>query len=75
MRLVYFLLLLLIVAAVVLFGVQNHERVTLTYLDRSVTLYLPLLIAIVYLLGMVSGWTVVGFLKRSVERVTQHQKK
>jgi uncharacterized membrane protein YciS (DUF1049 family) len=74
MRLVYLLLLVLIVAAVVLFAMQNHERVTLTYLDRSVTLYLPLLITIVYLLGMVSGWTVVGFLKRSLQRVTQHEK-
>ena len=74
MRLVYLLLLLIIVAAVVLFAVQNHESITLTYLDRSVTLSLPLLIAIVYLLGMVSGWTVVGFLKRSLQRVTQHQK-
>jgi uncharacterized membrane protein YciS (DUF1049 family) len=54
--------------------VQNHESVTLSYLDRSVTLSLPLLIAVVYLLGMVSGWTVVGFLKRSVERVTQRPK-
>jgi hypothetical protein len=56
-------LLLIIVAAVVLFALQSHKSVTLTYPDCSVTLSLPLLIAVVYLLGMVSGWTVVGFLK------------
>jgi uncharacterized membrane protein YciS (DUF1049 family) len=74
MRLVYLILLVMIVAAVVLFAVQNGERVNLRYLDRSVTISLPLLIAVVYLLGMVSGWTVVGFLKRSLLRVTERPK-
>ena len=74
MRFVYFLILLIIVAAVVVFAVQNNETVTLQYLDRSVSTTLPLLIAAVYLLGMVSGWTVVGFLKRSLRRVTERGK-
>ena len=74
MRFVYFLILLIVVAAVVLFAVQNNETVTLQYFDRSVSTTLPLLIAAVYLLGMVSGWTVVGFLKRSLRRVTERGK-
>jgi uncharacterized membrane protein YciS (DUF1049 family) len=74
MSFVYFLILLIIVAAVVIFAVQNNETVTLQYLDRSVSTTLPLLIAAVYLLGMVSGWTVVGFLKRSLRRVTERGK-
>jgi lipopolysaccharide assembly protein A len=69
MRFVYLLILLLALAAVVVFAVQNNEAVTLQFLDRSVTCALPLLVAIVYLLGMVSGWTVVGFLRRSVNKV------
>ncbi|HEY7155370.1 MAG TPA: LapA family protein [Gemmataceae bacterium] len=73
MRFVYFLILLIILAAVVVFAVQNNETVTLRYLDRSITSSLPLLIAAVYLLGMVSGWTVVGFLKRSLRRVTERR--
>jgi hypothetical protein len=48
--------------------------VTLKYLDRSVSCPMSLLIAVVYLLGMVSGWTVVGFLKRSIQRVTERPK-
>jgi putative membrane protein len=71
MRFVCFLILLIVVAAVAVFCVQNNEPVTLQYLDRSVTSSLPLLIAVVYLLGMVSGWTVVGFLKHSLRRVTE----
>ena len=70
MRFFFFLILLIILAAVVVFAVQNNETVTFQYLDRSVTSSLPILIAVVYLLGMVSGWTVVGFLKRSLQRVT-----
>ena len=73
MRFVYFLILLIVLAAVVVFAVQNNETVTLQYLDRSVTSSLPLLIAVVYLLGMVSGWTVIGFLKRSLRRVTERR--
>ena len=73
MRFVYFLILLVVLAAVVVFAMQNNETVTLRYLDRSVTSSLPLLIAAVYLLGMVSGWTVVGFLKRSLQRVTERR--
>ena len=71
MRFVYFLVLLIVLAAVIIFAMQNNELVTLRYLDRSVTSSLPLLITVVYLLGMVSGWTVVGFLKRSLQRVTE----
>jgi len=73
MRIVYLLILVLVLAAVVLFAVQNDERVTLKYLDRSVSISLSVLIAVVYLLGMLSGWTVVGFLKRSLQRVTERR--
>jgi putative membrane protein len=73
MRVICLIILLIVLAAVVVFAVQNNETVTLQYLDRSVTSSLPLLIAIVYLLGMVSGWTVIGFLKRSLRRVTERR--
>lgn len=71
MRLICFLILLIGVAALVVFAVQNNEDVTLKYLDRSVSCTMSLLIAVVYLLGMVSGWTIVGFLKRSFRRVAE----
>jgi lipopolysaccharide assembly protein A len=74
MRVICLLILLVVLTAVVVFAVQNNETVTLHYLDRSITVMLPLLIAAVYLLGMVSGWTVVGFLKRSLKRVTERDK-
>jgi uncharacterized membrane protein YciS (DUF1049 family) len=73
MRLICWLILLLVLAAAVVFAVQNNETVVLQYLDRSVSCTLPLLIAIVYLLGMVSGWTVLGLLRRSLWRATEQR--
>jgi uncharacterized integral membrane protein len=71
MRFIYLLFLLIVLAAVVLFAVQNSEAVTLRYFDRSVSTTLSLLIAATYVLGMLSGWTVVGMLRRSFQRVTK----
>src|SRR5438552_3676546 len=71
MRFVYWFILLMVVVVIAVFAVQNNEDVTLRYLDRSVSTSLPLLIGAVYLLGMVSGWTVVGLVTRSLRRVTQ----
>jgi uncharacterized membrane protein YciS (DUF1049 family) len=71
MRFLGFLILLVVLAAVIVFAVQNNETVTLNYLGSSVSTSLPVLVAAVYLLGMVSGWTVFGFLRRSLRRVTE----
>ena len=65
MRVLYITVLVLIVAALAIFAYQNDESVTLRYFRRSITLPISLLIAAVYVLGMVSGWTVVGFFRRS----------
>ena len=74
MRFVCFVILLLVLAAVVVFAVQNNNSVTLNYLGSSLSTSLTVLIAAVYLLGMVSGWTVIGFLRRSLRRVTEPRK-
>jgi lipopolysaccharide assembly protein A len=71
MRAACFILLLVVLGAVAVFALQNADTVTVKYLDQSATVSLPLLIGAVYVLGMVSGWTVLGLLKRSLERVTE----
>jgi putative membrane protein len=73
MRFVYLLILLLAFVAIVVFAVQNNETVTLQYFNGSITCALPLLFAILYLLGMVSGWTVIGLLRRSLRRVSERR--
>ena len=75
MRFVYLLILLVVLAAVVVFAVQNNEEVTLRYFNQSLSSTLPVLIAVVYVLGMLTGWTFVGFVRRSVRRVTERRDK
>ena len=74
MRTVYFLFLLLFLAAVAVFAVQNDELVGVRFLNQTLTSRLSLLIGAGYLLGMLSGWTVVGFMKRSMQAVTEHHR-
>ena len=71
MRVVYLLVLVFLLGAIGVFALQNRELVTIQCLDRSVSCPLSLLIAIVYLLGMVTGWTVVGVVRRSLRRVSE----
>jgi len=71
MRFIYVLILLLIIAAIAIFAVQNNESVHVLYLSWSISWPLSGLIAAAYLLGMVSGWTVVGALKRTFQRATE----
>jgi uncharacterized membrane protein YciS (DUF1049 family) len=71
MRIFYLLVLLSVIGAIGVFALQNRETVTLQYLDQSVSCPLALLIGIVYVVGMVSGWTVVGFMHRSLRRVSE----
>ena len=71
MRTLYISVLVLIVAALVIFAYQNNESVTLQYFRHSIALPMSVLIAAVYVLGMLSGWTVVGFLRRSWRRAME----
>jgi uncharacterized integral membrane protein len=71
MRVFYFLILLALLGATAIFALQNQGPVTLRYLNRSVDCPLSLLIAIVYFAGMLTGWTVVGLIRRSLRRVSE----
>ena len=73
MRWVYLALLLVIVTVVVVFIAQNHESATVTFLDRRLTAPLSLFFVAVYFLGMWSGGTVVGFVKRAYQRATERK--
>lgn len=72
MRLLYFLLLVLFVGALVAFAVQNRDSVPIKFLQWGGDSYpLPVLLGGAYVLGMFSGWSVVGMLRRSLSRVTE----
>lgn len=74
MRFLYLLILIILAGAVGIFAWQNSDRVVIHFdypgWKQDPTLPLALLVAIVYLLGMLTGWTVVGILRRSWREVT-----
>ncbi len=70
MRFIYFMLLLVFIAIVGVFAFQNSDQVTVHFLQWSATSAFSVFIAGAYVLGMLSGWTVVGFIKRSLQVVT-----
>jgi uncharacterized integral membrane protein len=71
MRAVYSIILIVLLGAVTVFALQNQEVVTLRYLDRSVSSPLSVFLGGVYFLGMLTGWTFIGVVRRSVHRISQ----
>jgi len=71
MRWLCFLFLLAFAGAVILFAQQNQQEVTLNFFDQGVTGSMAAVIGTAYALGMLSGWTVVGMLRRSLNRTSE----
>jgi putative membrane protein len=71
MRFICFLVLAAVAAVVIIFAAQNRQDVTLTFYNYRLTSNVSVLIGAVYVLGMISGWSVVGMLRRSLARVIQ----
>jgi uncharacterized integral membrane protein len=73
MRWVYLVLLLVIVVAIVVFIAQNRENETVLFFNQKITAPLSLFFVVVYFLGMWSGGTVVGFIKRAYHQATERE--
>jgi putative membrane protein len=71
MRFVQAMILLAFLGAVGIFAVQNNEAITVNFWTWKTNATVALLTIAVYLLGMVSGWTVVSFFTRSLRRVSE----
>lgn len=67
MRWIHMIIVVLFVAAIVIFALQNLENVTMSFLGFSVRAPLAVLVAVVYLLGMVTGGSLWALLRRSIE--------
>jgi lipopolysaccharide assembly protein A len=79
MRYVWFLIFVIILAIIGVFAFENNNPVAINYLDQSLSvqsIHLPMsvLIGATYVLGMLTGWAVIGFLKRTVQHVTEGQR-
>jgi lipopolysaccharide assembly protein A len=73
MRILSSALLVVFVGAIVVFCVQNLDTITINYLGWNMSAPLPVLVLVVYLLGMVSGWGVLSFMRRSIRKATETQ--
>lgn len=71
MRLIQAVLFLIFLGAVGLFAVQNTEPITVNFAAWTLDGPLALLAIVCYLLGMLSGWTVVAFVRRSLRKVSE----
>jgi lipopolysaccharide assembly protein A len=71
MRFVYFLFLLVFLAAVGGFAYFNQQEVSVRFMDWGLTSNVAVVTGVAYVLGMLSGWTVVGMLRRSWHEVVE----
>jgi hypothetical protein len=69
MRVLCFLFLLAFAGAAALLAYENQQGITLTIFNNQVSTSVPILVGLTYLAGMLSGWTVVGMVRRSLNRV------
>ena len=66
MRWFHLTVIVLLAAATFVFAVQNFEIVTVTFLRISARAPLALLIAIIYLLGMATGGSLLALLRHTI---------
>lgn len=66
MRWVYLILIIVFVAALIIFGAQNLQTATMSFLGFSVSAPLVVLPVIVYVLGAVTGGSLYALLRKSV---------
>ncbi|HZN29037.1 MAG TPA: LapA family protein [Xanthobacteraceae bacterium] len=65
MRWVHLTVIILLVAATLLFVLQNRDVVTISFLGFSARAPLAILIAVVYVIGAVTGGSLFALLRRS----------
>jgi uncharacterized integral membrane protein len=70
MRFIQAIILLAFLGAVGLFAIQNTNAITVSFWTWKTTGPVALLAIAAYLLGMLSGWTVVSMFTRSLHGVS-----
>jgi len=66
MRWLYLAIVVLFIAALIIFVLQNTQRVSMSFLSFGVTLPLAALAFVVYVLGALSGGSLYALLRRSL---------
>lgn len=71
MRILSGIALLIFLGIILIFAVQNRGSVTVNFLQWAQSFPLAALVVASYALGMFSGWSVVGFLRKNIHRVQE----
>jgi uncharacterized integral membrane protein len=69
MRVIQGILFLAFLGVVGLFAIQNTRSATVDFWTWEVTAPVAIVVVAVYFLGMLSGWAVVSFVRRSLRRI------
>jgi uncharacterized integral membrane protein len=72
MRWLYLAVICVFAAAVIIFAFQNLQLVTMSFLGFSARIPLALLAAGIYLLGAVSGGSLLALLRQSIQGAKRH---
>jgi putative membrane protein len=75
MRYIQAVIFLAFLAAIGVFALQNRDVITVKFFTWSISQPVALVTVVVYLLGMLSGWTVVAFMRRSVRQISEHPRR
>jgi putative membrane protein len=67
MRWVYLIIIGSLATAIIIFAAQNFHVVTVSFLSMSAQMPLALLIVGIYLLGAISGGSLLALIRRSIE--------
>jgi Protein of unknown function (DUF1049). len=70
MRIFFTLILLILLAAVGILALENRGDTTIHYFGQSLVCSQAILIAAIYLGGMVSGWFMLGFVRHLFQKST-----
>jgi hypothetical protein len=74
MRFIQGVLLLIFLGAVGIFAFQNNALHEVYFLKwKTIPISIALISLAAYFLGMLSGWTVVAFVRRSIRKVSEPQ--
>jgi putative membrane protein len=71
MRFLQLIIFLVFLGAVGLFAFQNQEAATVYFAKWRITSTFAMLAVTAYVVGMLSGWTVLAFVRRSIGRVRE----
>ncbi|MBV8076217.1 MAG: DUF1049 domain-containing protein [Planctomycetaceae bacterium] len=73
MRWIRIAIFLVFLGLVLVFAIQNTQPLTVHFLNASATAPVALLALAIYVLGMVSGWSVVAYLKESIRSLSRRR--